>query len=116
MGAPEARRARPHPSPRGRYPARPCAGGGVGRLLHVGDDGEQCVELGIGGDGAVVGGHAAAAGYPILPCNLCGSQSDLKRVVVKRWLAELEERLPNVRQVMVAALKMRPATGCQSMS
>lgn len=59
---------------------------------------------------AQIAEHAARREFPILPCNLCGSQSDLKRVVVKRWLAELEERLPNVRQVMVAALKnVRPS-------
>ena len=33
--------------------------------------------------------HAAAAGYPILPCNLCGSQDDLKRVRVAELLATL---------------------------
>lgn len=53
--------------------------------------------------------HAVQRGFPILPCNLCGSQNDLKRVEIKRLLAELEQRIPNVRQVMVAALKnVRP--------
>ncbi len=54
--------------------------------------------------------HAAAAGYPILPCNLCGSQSDLSRDAVARLLADLETRIPNLRQVMLAALKnVRPS-------
>ena len=54
--------------------------------------------------------HAALAAYPILPCNLCGSQSDLKRQVVARILTELETRIPNLRQVMLAALKnVRPS-------
>jgi len=54
--------------------------------------------------------HAALAAYPILPCNLCGSQSDLKRQVVAGILTELESRIPNLRQVMLAALKnVRPS-------
>jgi tRNA 2-thiocytidine biosynthesis protein TtcA len=54
--------------------------------------------------------HAALAAYPIVPCNLCGSQDDLKRVAVKRLLTELEQRIPNVRQVMLASLKnVRPS-------
>jgi tRNA 2-thiocytidine biosynthesis protein TtcA len=48
---------------------------------------------------------AAGQGYPILPCNLCGSQTDLKRVRVARLLETLEREIPNVRQVMLAALK-----------
>jgi tRNA 2-thiocytidine biosynthesis protein TtcA len=54
--------------------------------------------------------HAAEAGYPILPCNLCGSQEDLKRVEVARLLERLEKQNPNLRQVMLAALKnVRPS-------
>lgn len=54
--------------------------------------------------------HAAAAGYPILPCNLCGSQDDLKRASVAALLADLERRIPNLRQVMLAACKnVRPS-------
>jgi tRNA 2-thiocytidine biosynthesis protein TtcA len=53
--------------------------------------------------------HAAEAGYPILPCNLCGSQDNLKRAAVSRLLADLERTIPDVRQVMLAALKnVRP--------
>lgn len=54
--------------------------------------------------------HARHAGYPILPCNLCGSQSDLKREEVAALLDSLETRIPDVRQVMLAALKnVRPS-------
>lgn len=54
--------------------------------------------------------HAEYRGYPILPCNLCGAQSDLKRVEVKRMLVDLEQRIPDVRQVMLAAIKnVRPS-------
>jgi len=54
--------------------------------------------------------YAGERDFPILPCNLCGSQSDLKRIEVKRHLAELERSIPNVRQVMLAALRnVRPS-------
>ena len=54
--------------------------------------------------------HAAAEAYPILPCNLCGSQNDLKRERVGRLLKDLEREIPNLRQVMLAAVKnVRPS-------
>ncbi len=57
-----------------------------------------------------IAAHAAAAGYPILPCTLCGSQGDLKRDAVARLLRDLERDVPNVRQVMLAALRnVRPS-------
>jgi tRNA 2-thiocytidine biosynthesis protein TtcA len=53
---------------------------------------------------------AAHARYPILPCNLCGSQANLKREAVAGLLADLERRIPNVRSVMMAALaNVRPS-------
>jgi tRNA 2-thiocytidine biosynthesis protein TtcA len=53
---------------------------------------------------------AGGRGYPILPCNLCGSQNDLKRAAVSELLARLEHDIPNVRQVMLASLKnVRPS-------
>jgi tRNA 2-thiocytidine biosynthesis protein TtcA len=59
---------------------------------------------------AEIAAHAAAAGYPILPCNLCGAQRDLKREAVARLLDDLESRIPNVRSVMLAALNnVRPS-------
>lgn len=58
---------------------------------------------------ADIAAHAAEAGYPILPCNLCGSQDDLKRQRVARLLADLEREIPDVRAVMLAALRnVRP--------
>ncbi len=57
-----------------------------------------------------IAAHAAQAGYPIVPCNLCGSQNDLKRVEIAKLLSELEQRIPNLRQVMLAALRnVRPS-------
>lgn len=49
--------------------------------------------------------HAQAVGYPILPCNLCGSQSDLKRQRVRSLLGELEAETPDVRGSLLRALK-----------
>jgi tRNA 2-thiocytidine biosynthesis protein TtcA len=47
--------------------------------------------------------------YPILPCNLCGSQEGLKRDAMTRLLDSLEQENPDVRSVMLNALKnVRP--------
>lgn len=45
-----------------------------------------------------------AMNYPIIPCDLCGSQEGLQRVQVKRMLDEWEKRTPGRRQVMFRAL------------
>ncbi|NHF73803.1 tRNA 2-thiocytidine(32) synthetase TtcA [Paracoccus xiamenensis] len=42
--------------------------------------------------------------YPIIPCDLCGSQEGLQRAQVKRLLDEWEARAPGRRQVMFRAL------------
>jgi tRNA 2-thiocytidine biosynthesis protein TtcA len=48
--------------------------------------------------------------YPIIPCDLCGSQEGLQRVQVKRLLDEWEARTPGRRQVMFRALmNVRPS-------
>lgn len=54
--------------------------------------------------------YAALKAYPILPCNLCGSQSGLKRNAMTTLLGQLEETIPNVRQVMLAAISNVSAT------
>lgn len=52
---------------------------------------------------------AALERFPILPCNLCGSQDGLKRDAMTRLLGELEKGHPNVRNVMWSALhNVRP--------
>lgn len=48
---------------------------------------------------------AAQKAYPILPCNLCGSQEGLKRERMKQLLDMLEEEKSDVRSVMLNALK-----------
>jgi tRNA 2-thiocytidine biosynthesis protein TtcA len=53
---------------------------------------------------------AAAVGFPLLPCNLCGSQPDQKRRAVGELLADLDERWPGARDRMLAALaNVRPS-------
>jgi tRNA 2-thiocytidine biosynthesis protein TtcA len=49
--------------------------------------------------------HARDVGYPILPCNLCGSQDGLRREKMAGLLDELERDNPNVRAVMLNALR-----------
>ncbi len=59
---------------------------------------------------ADIAAHAAGAGYPILPCGLCSSQTNLKRARVEKLLSDLEREIPNVREVMLAALgNVRPS-------
>lgn len=48
--------------------------------------------------------YARALEVPILPCDLCGSQPDLRRRRVKQWLAELEREVPRLRESLWAAL------------
>ncbi|WP_304620582.1 tRNA 2-thiocytidine(32) synthetase TtcA [Paracoccus sediminilitoris] len=51
-----------------------------------------------------------ALNYPIIPCDLCGSQEGLQRVQVKRLLDEWEARTPGRRQVMFRSLmNVRPS-------
>ena len=48
--------------------------------------------------------------FPILPCNLCGSQDGLWRAQVKQMLADLEARIPNVRASLLQSMKtVRPS-------
>jgi tRNA 2-thiocytidine biosynthesis protein TtcA len=57
-----------------------------------------------------IAAFAKDAGFPILPCNLCGSQSGLKREAMSELLTTLEARFPDVRSVMMNALaNVRPS-------
>jgi tRNA 2-thiocytidine biosynthesis protein TtcA len=47
---------------------------------------------------------AVEQAFPIVPCNLCGSQENLKRQEVKRLLSKLEQDNPQLRNSLLAAL------------
>lgn len=47
--------------------------------------------------------------FPIIPCDLCGSQEHLQRKQIKRLLEELEAKNPTLRQSLLSALgNVRP--------
>jgi tRNA 2-thiocytidine biosynthesis protein TtcA len=57
-----------------------------------------------------IAGFAAEERFPIIPCDLCGSQENLQRKAIARLLAELEARHPGARRNMLAALRnVRPS-------
>jgi len=51
-----------------------------------------------------------AAGFPILPCDLCGSQDNLQRKIVGEMISDWERKRPGTKAVMLAALQnVRPS-------
>src|SRR3954464_15127990 len=58
---------------------------------------------------ADIAAFAAELAFPIIPCNLCGSQDGLQRDAMTALLAQLEQTNPHVRAVMANALRnVRP--------
>ena len=54
--------------------------------------------------------YAEVRAFPIIPCNLCGSQDNLKRKEVKRLLAEWDKRFPGrVESVFNALSRLVPS-------
>ncbi|MCY1452487.1 tRNA-cytidine(32) 2-sulfurtransferase [compost metagenome] len=43
--------------------------------------------------------------FPIIPCNLCGSQDNLQRQVVKEMLQEWERKSPGRTEIMFRSLQ-----------
>ena len=48
--------------------------------------------------------YAASREFPIIPCDLCGSQSNLKRARINRLVSELEREIPHIRSSVLTAL------------
>jgi tRNA 2-thiocytidine biosynthesis protein TtcA len=74
------------------------------------DDGKlQVIRPLIGSAEATIREFAELKAFPILPCNLCGSQSGLKRERMTELLDQLERESPTLRAVMASALaNVRP--------
>ncbi|MCC8421759.1 MULTISPECIES: tRNA 2-thiocytidine(32) synthetase TtcA [Photorhabdus] len=49
--------------------------------------------------------YAAAKAFPIIPCNLCGSQPNLQRQVIKDMLREWDKRYPGRIETMFRAVQ-----------
>jgi tRNA 2-thiocytidine biosynthesis protein TtcA len=47
---------------------------------------------------------AAAMEFPIIPCDLCGSQDGLQRNAMKAMLSDIETRMPGRKDAMLRAL------------
>jgi len=53
---------------------------------------------------------AADMEFPIIPCDLCGSQEGLQRNAMKAMLDDIERRMPGRKDVMIRALgNIRPS-------
>ena len=58
----------------------------------------------FGNIGYEIAKYAEEQKFPIIPCNLCGAQPNLKRSRIKRLINELEKETPFIRATMMTAL------------
>lgn len=53
---------------------------------------------------------STAMNFPIIPCDLCGSQEGLQRNAMKSMLADIEKRMPGRKDTMIRAMgNIRPS-------
>ena len=52
-----------------------------------------------------IAAYAAIKKYPIIPCNLCGSQENMQRKVVKQMIASWEQEYPGRSEVIMRSLQ-----------
>lgn len=53
---------------------------------------------------ADIAAFAGLQAFPIIPCDLCGSQPNLQRARIGRLITDLEKEIPNIRSSMLTAL------------
>ena len=59
---------------------------------------------------AEIAEYAAWKRFPIIPCDLCGTQEQLQRKRMKRLLEDLEKEIPHVRSSVLSAMgNVRPS-------
>jgi tRNA 2-thiocytidine biosynthesis protein TtcA len=51
-----------------------------------------------------ISAFAESQEFPIIPCDLCGSQPNLQRARIQRLVTDLEKDIPNIRSSMLTAL------------
>jgi tRNA 2-thiocytidine biosynthesis protein TtcA len=49
--------------------------------------------------------YARGRDFPIIPCNLCGSQENMQRVAVKKMLADWEQQFPGRTESIFSAIR-----------
>ena len=49
--------------------------------------------------------YARARGYPIIPCNLCGSQENMQRKVVKKMVQQWQQEYPGRSEIIMRSLQ-----------
>lgn len=52
-----------------------------------------------------IAGYAAIKNYPIIPCNLCGSQENMQRKVVKNMIKQWERENPGRSELIMRSLQ-----------
>nr|WP_255408429.1 tRNA 2-thiocytidine(32) synthetase TtcA [Archangium sp. Cb G35] len=57
-----------------------------------------------------IAAYAEARQFPIIPCDLCGTQENLQRKRMQKLMEELGKEIPNVRQSVLSAMSnVRPS-------